>query len=252
MKIATWNVNGIRAAEKKGFHNWLQESDADIICIQETKAQPEQLEQSLICPDGYSSHWHSASKKGYSGVAFFTRIDPIDVKMGIGVPEIDSEGRVITAEFDQFVLINAYFPNSQREHARLKYKLDFCNEMHRYCDSFVKRGSHVIVTGDFNIAHTEIDLKNPKTNQNNAGFLPEEREWMSQFLNSGYCDAFREFEKGPNHYTWWSYRPGVREKNIGWRLDYFVVDDGFKSTLQSCKITPNVFGSDHCPVLLEI
>ncbi|NUM89110.1 MAG: exodeoxyribonuclease III, partial [Bdellovibrionales bacterium] len=227
MRLMSWNVNGVRAAQRNGFLGWLSNSDADVVAIQETKASPDQLDQSLISPPGYRSFWHSAEKAGYSGVAVYTRVDPLQVTEGIGAAEFDREGRVLQLEFRDFVLINAYFPNSQREHARLPYKLAFCDAMLKHCARLGKKGKNVVICGDFNIAHEEIDLKNPKSNRDNAGFLPEERAWMTKFLAAGHADVFREREPGPGHYTWWSYRPGVREKNVGWRIDYHVVNRDF-------------------------
>jgi exodeoxyribonuclease III len=252
MKIYSWNVNGVRAAEKKGFLDWLGRSEADFICLQETKAHPDQLEVFLKMPKGYQSHWFSAQKPGYSSVAIYTKHEPLDLQEGLGISEFDVEGRVLRLEFKDFHLISAYFPNSQRLGERLPYKLAFCQAMKNYCDQLVKKGKSVVLCGDYNIAHEAIDLRNPKQNEKNAGFLPEERAWMSSFLKSGYVDTFREFEKGPGHYSWWSYRPGVREKNIGWRLDYHCVNEGFRDRLKSAAIHPDTHGSDHCPVSLEI
>jgi exodeoxyribonuclease-3 len=256
MKLASWNVNGIRAAQKGGFLKWLAQEDADAVCLQETKAQPEkvdgQLDALILRPEGYRSYWHSAEKPGYSGVALYLKKEPLDVRHGIGVPEIDREGRVIVAEYKDITLINAYFPNSQREHARLPYKLAFCAEMLKYCEKLRSSGKQIVLCGDFNIAHEEIDLKNPKSNRDNAGFLPEERAWMTTFLKTGYVDTFRKFEPGPGHYTWWSYRPGVRAKNVGWRIDYFVVNHEHADRLRSAAHRPDVLGSDHCPVVLTL
>lgn len=252
MKIYSWNVNGIRAVEKKGFSEWLIQNDADFYCLQETKANEEQLDLFLKSPKGYQSFFFSAKKAGYSGTAIYTKHEPLNVEYGMGLPEFDDEGRILRIETKNFHLISAYFPNSQREAERLPYKLKFCDSLKRYCDELVKKGKGVILSGDYNIAHTEIDLKNPKTNTKNAGFLPEERAWMTSFLNNGYVDTFREFEKGPHHYSWWSYRPGVREKNIGWRIDYHCVDESLKDRLKNAQIRPEVIGSDHCPVYLEL
>jgi len=252
MKILSWNVNGIRASVKKGFLDWLAQSQGDIIALQETKAQLEQLDLETVSPAGYTSYWHSAQKKGYSGTAFYTKHAPRHVSHGMEGFFEDFEGRVLTLHFDNFVLINAYFPNSQRDHARLDFKLAFCKAMLAYTQSFVSKHQDVILCGDFNIAHREIDLKSPKTNQKTAGFLPQERAWMDVFLGAGYVDAFRVFESGPDHYTWWSYRPGVRARNIGWRIDYFAVNQGLQEKLTSCRHHPNVLGSDHCPVELDV
>ena len=252
MKLISWNVNGIRAVGRAGFLDWLGRENADVVALQEIKAFPEQLEEPLRNPQGYQSIWHPAKKPGYSGVAVYSRVEPISVTHGIGEEEFDFEGRVLQVEFKDFILINSYFPNSQRDHARLDYKLRFCARMLKHTESLRKKGKHVVLCGDFNIAHEEIDLRNPKTNHKNAGFLPEERAWMSQFLKTGYVDAFRKFTPDPDHYTWWSYRPGVREKNIGWRLDYHVVNQELADRLKRAEIHPLVRGSDHCPVLLEI
>ena len=252
MRLISWNVNGVRAVAQKGFMNWFEAQEADVVCLQETKAQEEQLDLFLRNPGGYQSFWHSAQKPGYSGTAIYTRREPDQVIEGIGIPEIDSEGRVLQADFGEFRLINAYFPNSQREHTRLGYKIDFCNAMLEHVESLRKKGRHVVLCGDFNIAHREIDLRNPKENVNNAGFLPEERAWLDQFERAGYVDAFRNFTKDPGHYTWWSYRPGVRARNIGWRLDYFWVNGEFRDRLVSARHQPEVMGSDHCPVVLDV
>lgn len=252
MKLLSWNVNGIRAASTKGFTQWMEAQDADIVCLQETKASPEQLDLFLLNPKGYQSHWHSAEKAGYSGVAVYTREEPLSVREGMGHKDIDSEGRVLILEFPKFHLINAYFPNSQRDHARLDYKLSFCDRMLKFCEGLRKKGKNVVICGDFNIAHKEIDLKNPKSNENNAGFLPQERAWMDEFTSRGYVDAFRRFELGGGHYTWWSYRPGVRERNIGWRLDYFCVNEEMSDRMKSASHQPHVMGSDHCPVELVL
>lgn len=257
MKLLSWNVNGIRAAQRNGFLNWFEKQKADIICLQETKAHVDQLSgdlehRALLNPGNYHSYWHSAQKPGYSGVAVFSKKEPLSVTEGLGVPEIDAEGRVIQLEYPDFTLLNAYFPNSQREGGRLPYKLDFCKQMLKHCDSLRKKGKNLVLCGDFNIAHQAIDLKNPKSNEKNAGYLPEERAWMTEFLNKGYVDAFRHFVKDPGHYTWWSYRPGVREKNIGWRIDYFAVNPEFSDRLELARHQNEVMGSDHCPVQLTL
>ncbi len=252
MKLLTWNVNGIRAAGRIHFPKWFKEQSADLICIQETKANQEQLEEALLHPEGYHSFWHSAQKAGYSGVAIYTKKEPQKIQIGLGHPEIDQEGRVLVLEMPEFTLINAYFPNSQRDHARLGYKLSFCKKMLEYCNQLRSSGKNIILCGDFNIAHREIDLKNPKSNEKNAGFLPEERAWMDEFVRNGYVDTFRHFTKDPDHYTWWSYRPGVRARNIGWRLDYFMVNQEIQDRLKRVDHQNQVLGSDHCPVLLEL
>jgi exodeoxyribonuclease III len=252
ISIATWNVNGIRSAATKGFVNWLHELDADYVCLQEVKAKPEQLEEKLLKPKGYTSFWHSAEKPGYSGVAIYTKHEPLSVKTGLGIPEIDREGRVLLLEYPNFNIISSYFPNSQRDHARLPYKLAFCDRIFKYLEAGRKKGKHTIITGDFNIAHREIDLQNPKSNKKNAGFLPEERAWMDRFIESGYVDTFRVFEKGTGHYTWWSNRPGVRARNIGWRLDYAFMNPEHADRLKAATHLCNVMGSDHCPVVIDL
>ena len=252
MKLITWNVNGIRAAGRTTFHSWFAQEAADVVCVQEIKAFREQLVEKLIHPEGYHSYWHSAEKPGYSGVAIYSKKEIQSLQVGIGDPLIDREGRVLTAEFKDFCVINAYFPNSQPEHGRLGYKLAFCEAMLKYCNDLQSKGKNIVLCGDFNIAHKEIDLKNPKTNKDTAGYLPEERAWMDKFTGEGYIDTFRHFVKEPGHYTWWSYRPGLRERNIGWRIDYFAVNPAMKDRLKGASHQPLSRGSDHCPVVLEL
>jgi exodeoxyribonuclease-3 len=223
----------------------------DILALQEVKAFPEQLDMWLRQPKGYETLWHPAEKPGYSGLAVFTKHEPLSVKYGLGQPDFDREGRVMTLEFNDFYFINAYFPNSQRDHARLSYKLAFCQAIQSHCDK-LKKIKSVVLCGDFNIAHKEIDLRNPKSNVRNAGFLPEERAWLDEIYSKDYVDCFRVFNSQPYQYTWWSYRPGVREKNIGWRLDYFVTDHSLSDRLDDSRIYSEIFGSDHCPVSLEL
>lgn len=253
MKLYSWNVNGIRAAERGGFLKWFESVSADAVCLQEVKARPEQVGESLLHPMGYHSYWHCAEKPGYSGVTLYSRKEPVSVREGMGIAEVDSEGRVLIAEYADFTLINAYFPNSRRDHSRLPYKKRFCAAMLRFCQDLRAQGKNVVLCGDYNIAHQEIDLKNPKTNTDNAGFLPEERAWMDEFIGgAGYIDTFRSFHPEPGHYTWWSYRPGVREKNVGWRIDYFCVNPELKARLKSADHQPQVKGSDHCPIELVL
>lgn len=252
MKLYSWNVNGLRACGARGFLDWFKKQSADVVGLQEIKVKPEQLETEFKNPGRYHGFWHPAEKPGYSGVAIFSKKDPIAVRYGIGHKEIDREGRVITAEFKNLTVINSYFPNSRRDHSRLPFKLEFCKLFAKYVEKEKTKGKSVLLCADWNIAHTEIDLKNPKSNQKNAGFLPEERAWLSVFLKNGYVDTFRHFNPDPGHYTWWSYRPGVREKNVGWRLDYFLIDDESKKRLKSAHHQPEVMGSDHCPVRVEV
>ena len=256
MKIISWNVNGIRAVEKRGFTDWLAKANPDILCLNETKAEPGQLSAALITPAGYSSFWASAKKRGYSGVAIYTKEQPQNVRF-LGKEEFDNEGRVLIADycFKDFSLslIAAYFPNSQDGGRRLEYKLAFCDEILKLCNGLVKKGQHFLLSGDYNIAHTPIDLARPKANEKSAGYLPEERAWMDKFTKAGHIDTFRHFHPGEtDHYTWWSYMGGARERNIGWRIDYHCVDKGLLPRVKSSIIKPDVTGSDHCPVELEL
>jgi exodeoxyribonuclease III len=249
MKIISWNVNGIRACANKGFLEYLKQEEPDIICIQETKAQPENLSEQLLSPPGYQAVWHSAQKKGYSGVATFTKIKPNLALEGFGIDEYDAEGRVIITEFDDFILLNVYFPNGQMNDTRLQYKLDFYQNFFEYCNDLKDQGKNIIICGDYNIAHKEIDLANPKQNEKYSGFLPIEREWMDKIENYGYVDTFRHFYPDVvEKYTWWTYRFGSRKRNIGWRIDYFFVNKEFICNIESAFIQENVMGSDHCPV----
>lgn len=251
MKLASWNVNGIRSVFEKGFESWFSSLSAEVVCLQEIKAKPEQLDEKMKHPLGYHSFWHPAEKPGYSGLVIYSKKEPLQVITGLGKPEFDREGRVLICEYPAFYLINSYFPNSQRDHARLGYKIKFCDEMLFLLNKLTLK-KPVLLCGDFNIAHREIDLKNPKENKDNAGFLPEERSWMDKLLSSGYIDGFRKFNPEPGNYTWWSYRPTIRERNIGWRLDYWVTHQDWSSRLKNVSHQPQVMGSDHCPVLLEL
>ena len=246
--IYSWNVNGIRACAKKGFREWLLKTSPDILAIQEIKAVPEQLDDDLLNINGYQSYWFSAKRKGYSGVALYCKKEPIELEP-LGIDDFDSEGRTVIAHYPAFTLINCYFPNSQGEGKRLDYKLTFCDAILEKCNSLVDKGKNIVLCGDYNIAHTAIDLKNPKTNEKNAGYLPQEREWMSTFLSAGYTDTFRKFHPDePGHYSWWSYRFQARERNIGWRIDYHCVNNRFADKITEVKIHKDVMGSDHCPV----
>jgi len=254
MKIYSWNVNGIRACVKNesGFFDFISKEKPDILALQETKAEIGQLPKNIIEIDGYKSYFHSATKPGYSGTALYTRIEPLSVE-DLGDERFDCEGRVIIAHYQNFVLVNCYFPNSQDERKRLDYKLKFCDVLLSKLKKMVDCGKNVLLVGDYNIAHTEIDLKNPKSNTESPGFYWEEREWFSQFLASGFRDVFRERHKNEPHlYTWWSYRTQARERNVGWRIDYCCVNDDFAPSVKNAEIHANVFGSDHCPVSIEI
>ena len=249
MKLISWNVNGIRACINKGFTEFFNQIDADIFCIQETKCQREQIELDF---KGYKSFWNSAEKKGYSGTAIFTKIKPIDVTYGIGIEEHDKEGRIITLEFDKFYLVNNYTPNSKRELERLAYRTVWEDEIRKYLLK-LNENKPVIMCGDLNVAHKEIDLKNPKTNRRNAGFTDEERQKMTELLDAGFSDTFRYmYPNKENEYSWWSYMGNAREKNIGWRIDYFIVSKDVQSKIKDAKIHQKVMGSDHCPVELDI
>lgn len=258
MRIISWNVNGIRAVEKKGFVDWLLSTDADVICLQETKANEGQLSPALKEPRNesvsYKSHFFSAKRPGYSGTAIYSKTEADGVEP-LGDPTFDDEGRVTIAKFGDVAVISAYFPNSQDDdeggHPRLEYKLAFNKAIHKKCDELVAAGFNIVLCGDYNVAHKEIDIANPKTNTKHAGFLPEERAWMDSFVEAGYIDTFRHFCKDPGMYTWWSYRFHAREKNVGWRLDYQCVNPGFIERVVSAKILKDVLGSDHCPVEIE-
>ena len=249
MKLISWNVNGLRAAVTKGFMESFNELDADIFCLQETKLQPDQI--SLELP-GYEQYWNSAVKKGYSGTAVFTRIKPLSVTSGIGIEEHDQEGRVITAEYENFYLVCCYTPNSQRELARLEYRMTWEDAFRNYLLELDKK-KPVILCGDLNVAHQEIDLKNPKTNRKNAGFSDEERAKMTELLEAGFTDTFRHlYPDAIEEYSWWSYMGKARERNTGWRIDYFITSKRLDDKIQEAKIHQQIFGSDHCPVELVI
>ncbi|MEI3395551.1 MAG: exodeoxyribonuclease III [Clostridia bacterium] len=249
MKLISWNVNGIRACINKGFRDFFNEINADIFCIQETKCQKEQIELEF---EGYTSYWNSAEKKGYSGTAIFTKQKPISVKYGIGKEEHDKEGRVITLEFEKFYMVNIYTPNSKRELERLEYRQIWEDEIRKYLLK-LNEEKPVIMCGDLNVAHKEIDLKNPKTNRHNAGFTDEERNKMTELLEAGFIDTFRFlYPDKENAYSWWSYMGHAREKNVGWRIDYFIVSKSIEDKIKEAKIHDEILGSDHCPVELEI
>lgn len=249
-KLISWNVNGIRALEKKGFVEILKGLSPDVFAVQETKAQPDQLPESIQKIDGYTAYWHSAIKKGYSGVGIYTKTEPENVITGMGNEAFDAEGRVLTLEFKDYYLINTYFPNAQHGLKRMDYKLDFNRALHGFAAGLSEKKSTVIC-GDFNVAHMAIDLKNPKTNQKNPGYSPEERAWMDSFIDAGFIDTFRKFDPEPENYTWWSYRFNARQRNIGWRIDYFCVDPKSESRVVGAGILKDVMGSDHCPVQLD-
>ena len=248
LKIISWNVNGIRAIHKKGFIDWLKKENPDIMCLQETKAWPEQLPEELINLSPYYSFFSSAEKKGYSGVGVYSKIAPVSVEHGLGIEKFDSEGRTLLIDFQDFVLFNIYYPNGKASEARLEYKLGFYEAFLSKAMEFKKAGRNIVICGDLNTAHKEIDLARPKENSNTSGFLPTERSWIDKFLNTGFIDVFREFCKSPDQYTWWDYATRARERNVGWRIDYFFVDNKTQKLVSDAFILPNVKGSDHCPV----
>lgn len=249
MKLISWNVNGLRACMKKGFEEYFKETDADIFCVQETKLQEGQID---FCPEGYECYWNYAERKGYSGTAVFTKKKPLEVVYGIGIDEHDHEGRVITLEYEDFYFVTVYTPNSQSELARLSYRMQWEDAFRDYLKELDVH-KPVILCGDLNVAHQEIDLKNPKTNKKNAGFTQEERDKFTELLNAGFIDSFRYFYPDKaGAYSWWSYRFKAREKDAGWRIDYFVVSDRLKEKMKDALIYKEVMGSDHCPVGLEI
>ena len=248
MKFISWNVNGFRACLTKGFTDFFSDVDADFFCIQESKMQPDQAE---FTPEGYHCYWYSAEKKGYSGTAIFTKKEPLSVSYGIGVDEHDHEGRAITLEYDNFYLLNVYTPNAQRELARLDYRMSWEDSLREYIKSLDAK-KPVIYCGDLNVAHEEIDLKNPKTNHHSAGFSDEERGKFTALLESGFTDSFRYLYPDTVKYSWWSYMMKAREKNVGWRIDYFVISDRLRTSLRDSFILNEIMGSDHCPVGIEI
>ena len=252
MKFISWNVNGLRAVVTKGFENFFEDIDADFFCIQETKMQENQIDLTIetILKD-YHTYWNSAEKKGYSGTAIFCKEKPLSVSYGLGIEEHDKEGRIITLEYDNFYLVNCYTPNSKRELERLDYRQIWEDEVRKYLKK-LEENKPVIYCGDLNVAHKEIDLKNPKTNHFSAGFTDEERAKMTELLDAGFIDTFRYLYPKEEIYTWWSYMRQAREKNIGWRIDYFIVSDSIKNKIIDAKIHTNIFGSDHCPIELEI
>ena len=253
MKLISWNVNGLRAAVNKGFDDFFNKENADIFCIQETKMQEDQLDENIkgIFKE-YNSYWNSAEKKGYSGTAIFTKKKPMDVTYGIGIEEHDKEGRVITLEFENFFMVNCYTPNAKRELERLDYRMVWEDEFRKYLLK-LNESKPVVMCGDLNVAHEEIDLKNPKTNRRNAGFTDEERGKMTELLNAGFTDTFRYlYPDKPDMYTWWSYMFKAREKNAGWRIDYFIVSKSIENKIKESYIYSEIMGSDHCPVGLDL
>ncbi len=252
LRILSWNVNGIRAIYKKGFLQWLMTDKPDILCIQETKASEEQLSDDLRTIQGYHTFYVSAERKGYSGVALLSKEEPRRIAPGWGVEAFDMEGRTVIADYDNFLLMNIYFPNGKASPERLKYKMDFYESFLEYADGLKNQGKKLIICGDVNTAHKEIDLARPKENETVSGFLPEERAWIDKLLSHGYIDTFRMFEEGGGHYSWWDYKTRARERNVGWRIDYFLVSENLKNRIRSAFILSDVMGSDHCPIGIEL
>lgn len=252
MKLITWNINGLRAVSKKGFLTWLQKESPDAIGLQEIKIQQHQLPQELLAPEGYHAYFNPAERKGYSGTALYTKIQPLEVKNGFGIPEFDREGRFQEIHYKDFIFFNIYFPNGKMNYERLQYKMDFYEASLKYFDKLVKEGKKLLISGDYNTAHKEIDLARPKENEDISGFLPIERKWMDKLVSHGYIDCFREFDPSPHKYTWWSVRSGARQRNVGWRIDYFFCSKNARSLVKNCYHLTDVLGSDHCPVVLEL
>ena len=252
MKIISWNINGYRAVLKKGFADFINSAKPDILALQEVKSLPEQLKPSDTQFDGYSCAWNGAERKGYSGTAFFYRHQPLAITTGFGIDKYDCEGRVITLEYEKFFIINCYFPNGGQGEERLKYKMDFYDEFLKYADSLRQTGKAVIFCGDVNTAHKPIDLEHPKANENNTGFLPMERAWIDRVIADGWTDTFRHFCKDPRQYTWWDYKTRARDRNVGWRIDYFFADNAHLGMVKNSFIMPEVMGSDHCPLGIEL
>ena len=252
MKIITWNVNGLRAALKKGVLEWIVEESPDAMCLQETRVLPEQLTEEQRDVPGYDITWNPAEKKGYSGVATWIKENALEVSLGLGEERFDAEGRVIRTRFPDFYLYNIYFPNGQRGHDRVGFKLEFYENLLEQCNALHAAGESIIITGDFNTAHNEIDLKNHKSNHKTSGFLPEERAMIDKYLANGFVDPFRELYPDKEQYSWWSYRAAARSRNVGWRIDYFLISEKLLPRVQDVIIHDDAMGSDHCPVELQI
>jgi exodeoxyribonuclease-3 len=252
IRLLCWNVNGIRSVSNKGFLEWLNSESPDILAIQETKARPEQLDADLLEPANYMTYWNYPERKGYSGVALYTREQPAKVSYGLGDSKLELEGRVIEAEYPDFVLFNIYYPNGKKDQERLDYKMAFYDDFLEYVDSLRTAGKKLVICGDVNTAHEEIDLARPKENSKISGFLPIEREWMDRFVSHGYVDTFRHFNKEPAQYTWWDMKSDARARNVGWRIDYFFVSEDLLPSVKDAFIMPDVMGSDHCPIGLVL
>lgn len=252
MRIITYNVNGIRAAINKGFLDWLKSAAPDVLCLQEVKATPDQIDLPALEALGYKHYWHPAQKKGYSGVAILTKLEPREVSYGCGISRYDEEGRVIRADFGDLSVMSVYHPSGSSGELRQDFKMKWLSDFQDYVHQLKQSYPNLVLCGDFNICHRPIDIHNPKSNANTSGFLPEEREWMEQFINTGFIDTFRHFNQEPHHYSWWSYRAGARGKNLGWRIDYNMAAQCLELRLKRAVILPDAVHSDHCPVLLEL
>ncbi len=253
IKLVSWNVNGIRAVSKKEeFWDWFENNDADIINFQEVRATEDKIPKKLADADSFYKYYNEAEKKGYSGVATYSKIEADDVSKGLGIEDLDSEGRVLRIEYPEFILFNIYFPNSGMEAKRLDFKVAFCNALLEQLVELKAQGKNLVITGDYNIAHNPIDVYNPKNCEGKSGYLPEERAWLDELENAGFVDTFRMFDEGENNFTWWSYRTRARERNAGWRLDYFYVNEEIKDNVKVAEILSDIYGSDHCPVTLEL
>lgn len=254
MKLLSWNVNGSRAVWRKGvLQEWIQRQKADVYCLQETKAQADQLTPEILNPFGYHGEWHWGEKKGYSGVATISKTVPAKVERGFDLPALDNEGRVLVTKHGDITLFNIYFPNGKKDEVRLKFKMDFYESFLKVLERYRKRGDDkIVICGDVNTAHKDIDLARPKENRGTSGFLPQECAWIDQLLSAGFIDSFREFEKGPEHYSWWDQQSRARERNVGWRIDYFFISQNLRPRLKNAFIQPEVMGSDHCPVGIEL
>jgi exodeoxyribonuclease-3 len=252
LKIVCWNVNGIRAIIKKGFFDWLKKESPDILCLQETKISADNLTSELLEPLGYGSFWSHSEKKGYSGVTTWTKEKPIHIQNGFGIPEFDREGRILISEHPGFILCNVYFPNGKLSWERLQYKLDFYKAFFDFLEAERRKGQRIVICGDVNTAHKEIDLARPKENEKVSGFLPVERDWIDKLLVNGYIDTFRHFHKESGQYTWWDMKSRARERNVGWRIDYFIVTEDLISRVSDSYIMPDISGSDHCPIVLKL
>lgn len=251
-QILSYNVNGIRSAITKGFLSWLKDSSPDIICLQETKASPDQLDTEIFKQLGCYNYWFSAQKKGYSSVAVFTKTKPDNIFYGLGIDKYDFEGRTIRLDFGDITLINSYFPSGTTGDVRQDFKMDYLSDFKKYVDKIKVERPKIIISGDFNICHKPIDINHPERHKSSSGFLPEERAWMDDFMESGFVDSFREFNTDPNQYSWWSYRAGSRNKNLGWRIDYHLISQSLRSHLIGAEILSNVKHSDHCPVKIDL